>query len=495
MTLVAALASVIALLLGLALGLLATRARTAAALARADGAQSDVATASQRADGLLAQLRTAEQELAGTRAELAAERERAVGVAGDQERLVTQFRALSMEALEANTRNFLQIADRRLAEAQQLAAGDLEQRRVAVETLVAPLQVTLDKVAEQMRELETRRLTAYTSLTEQVRMVRESSEGLKTETTALVAALRAPQARGRWGEMQLRRVVEMAGMVEHCDFVEQASVTTADGVSRPDMVVRLAGGKSIIVDAKVSLAAYLQAAESADPDVATERMEAHARHLRTHVDQLAAKSYWSLLPNTPEFVVLFVPGEAFLAPALERDPALLEHAMGRKVMIATPTTLMAMLRTVAYSWQQQALTDNARQVFELGRELYERLATLGSHVDKLGRSIERVVGNYNAAVGSLETRVLVTARKIAELKVTDGELDAPVPVEDTPRALSHPALLDSASAARAVVALPVLDEAGERDETGAGTGIGTDLLDPRFGLDSAPQSGRDAAGA
>jgi DNA recombination protein RmuC len=237
-------------------------------------------------------------------------------------------------------------------------------------------------------------------------------------------------------------------MVAHCDFDEQVAVRTVDGVQRPDLVVRLAGGKNVVVDAKVSVSAYLEAAESDDDDRRAARMAAHARHLRAHVDGLAAKEYWAALRPTPEFVVLFVPGEAFLGPALEHDPALLEDAMRRGVIVATPTTLIAMLRTIAYAWQQQALTENAREVFELGQELYKRLGTLGGHVDKLGRTLRRAVDDYNATVGSLERNVLSQARRMAELNVTDRDLGAPVPVEEVPRPLTATELLASADEAR-----------------------------------------------
>jgi DNA recombination protein RmuC len=295
-----------------------------------------------------------------------------------------------------------------------------------------------------LRELEHARVTAYTSLSEQVGFMRSTGEALRDQTSSLVAALRAPQARGRWGEMQLRRVVELAGMVEHCDFTEQASVTGDHGILRPDLVVRLAGGKNVVVDSKVSLAAYLEAAESRDPDVIEGRMLAHARHLREHVKGLAAKEYWRSFEPTPEFVVLFVPGDAFLAPALERDPQLLDDAMSAKVLIATPTTLIAMLRTVAYSWQQEALTANAREVFELGRELYRRLGTLGGHAEKLGRALSRSVEDYNSLVGSLERSVLVQARRMAELQITDADLLSPAPVDAATRPLGAAELLASA---------------------------------------------------
>ena len=230
-------------------------------------------------------------------------------------------------------------------------------------------------------------------------------------------------------------------MSARCDFDEQVAVATPDGTLRPDMVVRLAGGKNIVVDSKVSLAAYLEAAETDADDVRTARMDAHARHVREHVDRLAAKAYWAALSPSPEFVILFIPGEAFLAPALERDPGLLEYALSRKVHIATPTTLVTMLRTAQYAWQQEALADNARAVFDLGRQLYERIAGLGGHVDRLGRALGKAVSTYNQAVGSLESRVLPTARRLNELGVVDGELTGPALVEETTRALSAPELI------------------------------------------------------
>ena len=241
--------------------------------------------------------------------------------------------------------------------------------------------------------------------------------------------------------MQLRRVVELAGMASKCDFDEQVSVSTADGALRPDMVIRLAGDKNIVVDSKVSLAAYLEAAETSDADVREARLGAHARHLREHVDRLAAKAYWAAVTPSPEFVVLFIPGEAFLAPALEHDPALLEYAMIRKVHIATPTTLVTMLRTAQYAWQQAALSENAKAVFDLGRELYDRIASLGKHVDGLGKALTNAVSTYNRTVGSLESRVLVSARKLNELGVVEAELEPPQPVEETVRALSAPELI------------------------------------------------------
>jgi len=343
--------------------------------------------------------------------------------------LLTRAQAAGAEAERSVLRERLALAD--------AARG----RQDDVAVTVAPLREALGKVEGHLRVLEHDRVAAYSALTEQVRALSATGEGLRDQTRSLVTALRAPQARGRWGEMQLRRVVELAGMVEHCDFTEQESVTVDGSTQRPDLVVRLAGGKQVVVDAKVSLAAYLDAAESRDPDVVEARMQAHARHLREHVKGLAAKEYWRAFEPTPEFVVLFVPGDAFLAPALERDPRLLDDAMAARVFITTPTTLIAMLRTIAYSWQQEALTEHARSVFEIGRELYRRLGTMGDHVDKLGRTLTRSVEDYNKVVGSLERTVLVQARKMAELQVTDADLAVPQPVIATTRPLSAPELL------------------------------------------------------
>ena len=329
------------------------------------------------------------------------------------------------------------LLERQAAERTALAEGQLSQR-FDVESLVAPMRETLARVEHQLRESDLARTKSHAELTQQVEFTRQGAEQLRVQTSALVTALRRPEARGRWGELQLRRVVELAGMTAHVDFDEQVII---EGGLRPDMVVRLAGGKNVVVDSKVSLAAYLEAASAADEAGRETRLAAHARHLRAHVDQLGSKSYWTALPQTPEFVVMFVPGEAFLAPALEYDPALLEYALARRVHLATPTTLVSMLRTVQYAWQQQALSDNARAVFELGRELYDRLSGLGRHLDKVGRSLTSTVGAYNQAVGSLETRVLVSARKLAALGVVDAELPAPAAIVETARPLSAPELV------------------------------------------------------
>ncbi|MBO3750802.1 DNA recombination protein RmuC [Streptosporangiaceae bacterium NEAU-GS5] len=376
-------------------------------------------------------------------------------------RLTERFEALSARALDVNNLRFLELAENRLATSRAEAAGDLDQRRQAVENLVSPLKETLAKVESQLRESESGARAARAELSQQMEFVRQSSEQLKTQTRALVRALQRPEARGRWGELQLRRVAEIAGMARFCDFDEQVSVTTTDGVVRPDMVVRLSGGKNIIVDAKVSLAAYLEAAEAEDPDLSGARLDAHARHLREHVDRLSAKAYWQAFSPAPEFMVLFIPGEAFLAPALERDPALLEYSMTKRVHIATPTTLITMLRTAHYAWQQAALTENARAVFDLGRELYERLGGLGRNIDGLGKALSRAVASYNRTVGSLESRVLVSARRMNDLGLVETPLDRPDMVEELPRLLAMPELVEELGEDEGITSPPLPRQNGK----------------------------------
>lgn len=319
------------------------------------------------------------------------------------------------------------------------------QSQEAVARAVAPLHDTLRRYEQRVAELERDRVDAYAELREQVRSMSAVSGELRTETKQLVAALRAPQVRGRWGEHQLRRIVEAAGMLEHCDFSEQVTAATDHQGVRPDLVVRLHGGRTVVVDAKAPFDAYLTAMEARDERGRDTHLDAHARHLRAHVDGLAAKSYWSAFDQTPEFVVLFVPADPFLDVALQRDPSLLEHAFARNVVLATPATLVALLRTVAYSWRQEALARNAATVHSLARELYGRLSTLGDHVSKLGSSLSGAVTAYNRAVGSLEARVLVSARKLAELGVSDDELAAPAQVELAPRQPQAPELLGTPS--------------------------------------------------
>ncbi|ADG89758.1 DNA recombination protein RmuC [Thermobispora bispora] len=423
-----------ALLLGLAIGLAAGLVIGAAlARARTAGAAAEVAARIAEAE---ARRRAAEEKAAYV-----------------ESQLTERFQAISAQVLDASNRRFLELAESRLNTTRAEVAGDLEQRRQAVETLITPIKETLAKVESRLRESEAGARAARAELTTQIELVRRSSEELKAQTAALVRALQRPEARGRWGELQLRRVAELAGMARFCDFDEQAGAATGDGAVRPDMVVRLSGGKNIVVDAKVPLSAYLEAAQAADPDVAAARLDAHARHLREHVDRLAAKAYWQAFDPAPEFVVLFIPGEAFLAPALERDPELLEYAMRKRVHIATPTTLITMLRTAQYAWQQEAISEHAKTVLRLGKELYERLGRLARHLDELGRALGRAVTAYNRTVGSLESRLLVSARRLHELGLTDGPLEAPAQVDQAPRQVVPPEAGDAA--------LPALDEGEE----------------------------------
>jgi DNA recombination protein RmuC len=317
------------------------------------------------------------------------------------------------------------------------------QSQEAVARAVAPLHDTLRRYEQRVAELERDRLDAYAELREQVRSMADVSGELRAETKQLVAALRTPQVRGRWGEHQLRRIVEAAGLLEHCDFAEQVTgATDLQGV-RPDLVVRLHGGRSVVVDAKAPFDAYLSAMEARDERGRDAHLDAHARHLRGHVDALAAKSYWAAFEQTPEFVVLFMPADPFLDVALQRDPTIMEYAFARNVVLATPATLVAMLRTIAYAWRQEALTRNAYAVHTLARELYSRLSTMGEHVAKLGNSLGGAVTAYNKAVGSLEARVLVSARKLAEMGVSHEQLPVAEQLEVGPRQLAAPELTDA----------------------------------------------------
>lgn len=302
--------------------------------------------------------------------------------------------------------------------------------------LTVPLQSSLDRVQERLHDLELARQEAYVGLTEQVKLLRETQELVRGETATLSRALRSPNSRGRWGELQLRRVVEMAGMVRHCDFVEQPNLADGHSSGRPDLVVSLPGGRKVVVDAKVPLAAYLDAQEASDEETRGMRLAQHARQLRGHVTDLGSRSYWSLVGESPEFVVAFLPGDFLLAAALEAEPDLIEHALAHQVLLATPTTLIALLRSVAYGWRQHAMADNAREVVALGSELHRRLATLVEHLRALGRGLDRSVEAYNRTVGSFEARVLVTARKLADLDADAPELATPVFVDARPRVSS-----------------------------------------------------------
>ncbi|MGA2722494.1 MAG: DNA recombination protein RmuC [Bryobacteraceae bacterium] len=354
-----------------------------------------------------------------------------------QQETETAFKALSADALARNNQAFLELARATLAQTQEAARGDLEMRQQAIGELVAPVRDSLEKVDSKIQELETARAGAYAALHEQVRGLAETQSQLRAETGKLVTALRTPGVRGRWGEIQLRRVVEMAGMLDHCDFVTQAAVASEEGRLRPDLLVRLPAGKIIVVDAKTPLDGYLQAIEAPDDETRKARLADHARQVRAHLTALGRKSYWEQFEHAPEFAVLFLPGECFFSAALESDASLIEFGVGQNIILATPTTLIALLRAVAYGWRQENLAQNAAQISALGKDLFKRLSDMGDHLNKVGKGLERAVEAYNSAVGSFESRVMVSGRKFAELKaaplgVEIAELE---PVETSVRAV------------------------------------------------------------
>lgn len=407
----------------------AKEAVAAAGRAEAEKAAAD-ARLSEQAASFDKQLRyereQAALQLAQTKRDAA---ERLQEVKEDHKKLSDDFEALAAKVLQNTSKSLLEQANERFKRAHERSDAELAKREEAVKQLVEPLQKSLIEVKAEVTNAEKSRIKANAELTEQVTQMRSASDLLRTETSQLVTALRAPQVRGRWGELQLRRVVEAAGMLHRVDFEEQFTFETEEGTLRPDMVVNLPGEKHVIVDAKTPFAGYLEAMEATDDGQRAARLKAHARHVGNHINELGAKSYWEQLPNTPEFVVMFIPAETFLQAALEEDPSLLEQAFAKNVVLATPTTLVALLRTVAYTWRQEQLAGEAQQVLSVGRELHKRLGTMGNHLQTLSRRINGLVSDFNKFNASLDRNVVTQAKRFSDLQGIESPLESPPPLE------------------------------------------------------------------